>query len=78
MKKIDERELFFLSSSHGVPSVGIRRAKNGSSSTRRELCVGTEIKGFHRRFKRGVREIKGFGFRKCPSDFLDFLLLSKK
>ena len=54
-----------LSSIHGVPSVGIRRAKKESLSTRRGLRVGTENTRFRRGFKRGVREIKGFGFRKC-------------
>ena len=50
----------------GVPSVRIRRAKSESSSTRRVLHVSTRNTGFLQRFKRGVREIKGFGFRKCP------------
>ena len=58
--------------------VGIHRAKNESSSTRRVLRVGTKITGFRRRFKQGVQEIKGFGFRKCPRDFLKFLLRSKR
>ena len=67
-----------LSSIHGVPSVRIRRDKNESSSTRRGLRVGIENTGFYREFKRGVREIKGLGFRKCPRDFLEFLLHSKR
>ena len=40
-----------LSSIYGVPSVGIYRAKNESSSTRRGLRVDTESTGFHRGFK---------------------------
>ena len=40
--------------------------------------MDTENKGFRQRFKRGVREIKGFGFRKCARDFLEFLLRSKR
>ena len=40
-----------LSSIYRVSSIGIRRAKNESSSTRRGLCVGTENMGFHRGFK---------------------------
>ena len=48
--------LFFLFSSllfliHGVSIVGIRRAKNESSSTRRGLCVSTKNTGFFREFK---------------------------
>ena len=70
--------LELLSSIHRVLLVGIRRAKNESSSTRRGLCVGTENIGFRRGFKRGVREIKSFGFKKCPRDFLEFLLRSKR
>ena len=73
-----ERELKLLSTIYGDRLVGIRRAKNESSSTRRELLVGTENTGFRQGFKQGVREIKGFGFRKCPRDFLKFLLHSKR
>ena len=45
--------LFFLFSSllfliHGVLIVGIRRAKNESSSTRRGLRLSTKNMGFHR------------------------------
>ena len=40
--------------------------------------MGTENTGFRQGFKRGVREIKGFWFRKCPRDFLEFLLCSKR
>ena len=43
-----------------------------------EGYVGTENIGFCQGFKRGVREIKCFGFRKCQRDFLDFLLRSKR
>ena len=75
-KEIEEIKL--LSSIYGVTSIGIRRVKNESSSTRRELRVGTENTGFHGGFKRGVWEIKGFGFRKCRRDFLEFLLRSKR
>ena len=67
----------FLSSIHGVPLVGIRWAKNKNSSTRQGLRVGTENTGFQRRFKLGIREIKSFWFKKCPRDFLEFLLRSK-
>ena len=75
-----ERKRFpkLLSSIQGVPSVEIRRAKNESSSTLWGLRVGTENTGFRRGFKRGVREIKGFGFMKCPRDFLEFFLHSKR
>ena len=75
-EKIKKPKLLF--SIYGVPSVEIRQAKNESSSTRRGLRVGTENTGFHLGFKRGVREIKGFEFRKCPRDFLEFLLRSKR
>ena len=54
------------------------RVKNKSSSHRRGLCVGTKNTGFHRGSKRGVREIKGFGFGKFPQGFLGFLLRSKR
>ena len=67
-----------LSSIHGVLSVGICRAKNKSSSTRLGLRVGTKNMRFRGGFKRGVREIKGFGFKKCPQNFLEFLLRSKR
>ena len=40
-----------LSSIYGVPSVGIRWAKNENSSTQRGLRVGTENTGFRRGFK---------------------------
>ena len=40
--------------------------------------MGTENTGFHRGFKGGVWEIKGFGFKKCQHDFLKFLLHSKR
>ena len=36
-----------LSSIYGIPSVGIRRAKSESSSTRIGLRVGTKNEGFH-------------------------------
>ena len=49
-----------LSSILGVPLVRIRQAKNQSSSTLRELHVGTRNKGFRQRFERRVREIGGF------------------
>ena len=62
-KEMRNKKFKLLSSIHRVPSVGIRRAKNESSSTRRGLHVGTENTRFHRGFKRGVREIKGFRFR---------------
>ena len=58
--------------------VGICQTKNENSSTQRELHVGTEIMGFRRRFKQGVREIKAFGFRKCLCDFLEFFRCSKR
>ena len=49
-----EREHFnLLSPILGVPLIGIRRAKSGSSSTRRGLRVGTKKEGFHRRSKGG-------------------------
>ena len=67
-----------LYSIYRVLSVRICRAKKESSSTRQGLRVGTENIVFHRGFKGGVQEIKGFGFRKCPRDFLEFLLHSKK
>ena len=71
------RESKFPSAISRVSSVEICRAKNESSSTRRGLHVDTKNTGFHRGFKRGVREIKSFGFRKCPWDFLEFLQRSK-
>ena len=77
-RRREKKQSKLLSSIHGVPSVGICRAKNESSFTRRGLRVDTENTGFRRGFKRGVREIKGFGFRKCPRDFLEFLLRSKR
>ena len=46
-----KKKIKLLSSIYGVPSVGIHRAKNESSSTRRGLCVGTENMGFHQGFK---------------------------
>ena len=36
------------------------------------LCVSTENTRFRRGFTRRVREIKGFGFRECPRDFLEY------
>ena len=53
-EKIENSKLLF--SIYGVPSVGIRRAKNESSSSRRGLREGTKKKGFQRRSKG-----KGFG-----------------
>ena len=73
-----KKNLKLLSSIYRVSSVEIRRDKNESSSTRRGLHVGTKNTGFHQGFKGGVREIKGFGFRKCPQDFVEFLLRSKR
>ena len=73
-----ERELKLLSTIYRDRLVGIRWGKNESSSTRRGLRVRTENIGFRRGFKQGVREIKGFGFMKCPRDFLKFLLRSKR
>ena len=67
-----------ISTIYGDRLVRIRRAKNESSSTRRGLRVGTKNTGFRRGLKQGVWEIKGFGFRKCPRDFLEFLLRSKR
>ena len=61
-----------------VPSVEVHRAKNESSSHRQGLRMGTENTGFRRGSKRGVQEIKGFGFKKCPQGFLGFLLSSKR
>ena len=75
-KKKKKKKSKLLSSIYGVLSVGIHRPKNESSSTRRGLHMGTKNTGFPRGFKRGVREIKGFGFRKCPREFLEFLLRS--
>ena len=47
---------------HEVSFVGIHWAKNGSSFTRRELRVGTEITGFHRKFKEfGKSKVSGLG-----------------
>ena len=40
-----------LSSIYVVSTVGIRRAKNKSSSTQRGLHVSTKNTGFHREFK---------------------------
>ena len=74
----EKKKFKLLSSIFGVPLVRIRRVKNESSSTQRGLCMGTENTRFRRGFKRGVREVKGFGFRKCPQDFLEFLLSSKR
>ena len=70
-KKEIQTSLFDLWSSFG-------RAKNESSSTRRGLRMGIENTGFRRGLKQGVQKIKGFGFRKCPRDFLEFLLRSKR
>ena len=53
-----------LSLIYEVPSVGIHRANNKSSSTRRGLRVSTKNEGFHRRSKgRGFRKsnISGLG-----------------
>ena len=47
------KKLKLLSSIYGVPSVGIRRVKNESSSTRRWLHVSTKKEGFHLRSKGG-------------------------
>ena len=73
-----ERELQLLSTFYGDRLVEIYRAKNKSSSTRQGLRVGTKNTGFCLGFKRGVREIKGFEFKKCPLNFLEFLLGSKR
>ena len=40
--------------------------------------MGTENTRFRQGFKRGVLEIKGFGFKKYQRDFLEFLLRFKK
>ena len=73
-----EREFQLLSTIYRDRLVGIRPAKNESSSTRREVRVGTENMGFHRGFKRGIREIKGFKVKKYPQDFIEFLLRFKR
>ena len=52
--------LFFFFLIHGVLIVGIRWAKNESSSTRRGLRVSTKNTGFHREFKYEVRKILSF------------------
>ena len=75
-EKRERRQL--LSMIHGDRLVGIHRVKNESSSTRQGLRVGTENVGFHQGFKQGVGEIKGFGFRKCLRDFIEFFLCSKR
>ena len=77
-RKREREKTKLFSSIYGVSSVGIRWAKNESSSTQRGLNVGTKNTGFRQGFKRGVREIKGVGFWKCPQDFLEFLLRSKR
>ena len=54
----------FLLTIQGVSSVGIRRAKSQSSSTRRGPCVHTKKEGFHRKSKGGDLEksrISGLG-----------------
>ena len=61
-----------------ISSVEVCWAKNKSSSHQQGLCMGTENLGFRQGSKRVVREIKGFGFRKCPRGFLGILLLSKR
>ena len=38
---------------YGVPLVGLRRAKNESSSHRRGVCVSTRKEGFRQSSKRG-------------------------
>ena len=50
---------------YGVLSVKVCQAKNESSLHRQGLRVGIENAGLCQGSKRGVREIKGFGFRKC-------------
>ena len=75
-EKRNKSKLLF--SIYGVPSIGIRRAKNKSSSTRQGLRVGNENMGFRGGFKQGIREIKDFGFKKCPRVFLKFLVCSKR
>ena len=40
--------------------------------------MGIENMGFRRGLKQGVWEIKGFGFRKCQRNFLEFILRSKR
>ena len=74
----EKKKSKLLSSIYGVSSVGIFRAKNESSSTRQGLRMGTENMGFRQGFKRGFREIKDFEFMKCPRDFLEFLVRSKR
>ena len=61
-----------------VLSVEACRAKNESSSHRQRLRISIENAGFHRGSKRGVGEIKGFRFKKCPQGFLGFFLHSKR
>ena len=73
-----ERELQLLSTIYEDRLVEIRRAKNESSSTRRGLRMDIGNTGFHRGFKKRVWEIKDFGFRKCPRDFLEFLIHFKR
>ena len=67
-----------LSSIYEVPSVGIRRAKNESSSTQRGYAWVPKTRDFTEDLSEEFREIKGFGFRKCPLDFLEFFLRSKR
>ena len=67
-----------LSSIYEVPSVGIRRAKNESSYTRRGYAWVPKTRDFSKDSSEEFLEIKGFGFRKCPLDFLEFFLRSKR
>ena len=78
MREEREGKLLLLFKIYRAQVVVSRRAKNKSSSTRQGLCVGTENTRFRQGFKRGVREIKGLGFKKCPQDSLEFLLRSKR
>ena len=53
-KKEEEKrseKLHLISRIYGDRAVGFRRSKRQSSFTRRELCVGTRIQGFHQNFK---------------------------
>ena len=76
--KREKKKFKLLSSIYRVPSIEICQLKNKSSYTQRGLRVGTKNTRLHLGFKRGIREIKGFGFRKCQQNFLDFILDSKR
>ena len=72
-EKMSEK-LHFLSRFYGDRTVDFRRSKRQSSSTRRELRVGTRIQGFRQTMRvRGFSHTRFYSWSKSHSNGMRFL-----